>query len=236
LIGKTVKYMTWASMLIFIYHFILIKKYQQPETQCFVLDPFLEWAKFIDWSIYDLRLLFTKPGMTKMLPDQMKIPGQPTVKTLVINLNGTLVHQTYKLGVGVEVFKRPGLGAFLAKMSQRYEIVIFGLGESGTINEICEALDPEYRMIMGRFGRENTLLKDGKYIKDLSYMNRDVKNMIYIDFTDEAVAFHQDNCILLPKFEGDTSDRELVDLIPFLDRKCISFTSSCRFGQVQRRR
>jgi len=67
-------------------------------------------------------------------------------------------------------------------MSQRYELVIFGLGESGTINEICEALDPEYKMIMGRFGRENTVLKEGQYIKDLSYMNRDIKNIIYIDF------------------------------------------------------
>mmetsp|Transcript_37346 Transcript_37346/g.57243 ORF Transcript_37346/g.57243 Transcript_37346/m.57243 type:complete len:92 (+) Transcript_37346:268-543(+) len=91
-----------------------------------------------------------------------------------MNLNGTLVHQSYKLGVGVEVFKRPGLGAFLARMSQRYELVIFGLGESGTINEICEALDPNFSMIMGRFGRENTVLKEGKYIKDLSYLNRKI--------------------------------------------------------------
>lgn len=95
--------------------------------------------------------------------------------------------------------------------------MVFGLGESGTINEICEALDPNYSMIMGRFGRENTVLKEGKYIKDLSYLNRKIKNIVYIDFTDDAVAFHKDNCILIPKFEGDTGDRELIDLIPFLD-------------------
>jgi TFIIF-interacting CTD phosphatase-like protein len=42
-------------------------------------------------------------------------------------------------------------------------------------------------MIMARLGRESTLLKNGQYIKDLSYMNRDLKDIIYIDFDDEKV-------------------------------------------------
>ena len=45
-------------------------------------------------------------------------------------------------------------------------------------------------MIMARLGRESTLLKNGKYIKDLSYMNRDLKDVIYLDFTDDKVEFH----------------------------------------------
>jgi len=32
-------------------------------------------------------------------------------------------------------------------MSQRYEVCVFGMGESGGINEICEALDPNFNMI-----------------------------------------------------------------------------------------
>jgi import inner membrane translocase subunit TIM50 len=74
-------------------------------------------------------------------------------------------------------------------------------------------------MIFGRFGRESTLLKNGKYVKDLSYLNRPLKDIIYLDFTDESVEMHKENAIVIPKFEGDTSDRELHDLIPFLDRK-----------------
>ena len=95
------------------YHWYLIKKYEKPESASLVSQPFLDAARFVDWSIYDFKVLMTKPGMTKMLPDQMKIPGQPNPKTLVVNLNGTLVHQSYSLGVGVEVFKRPGLSTFL---------------------------------------------------------------------------------------------------------------------------
>ena len=47
------------------------------------------------------------------------------------------------------------------------------MNDSGTIQEACEALDPRMEMIHGRFGRESTLLKDGKYIKDLTWISDD---------------------------------------------------------------
>lgn len=73
-------------------------------------------------------------------------------------------------------------------------------------------------MIVGRLGRESTLLKNGKYIKDLSYLNRDLKNVVYIDFSDENAEFHKDNVILIPRWDGSNfEDRELYDLIPFLE-------------------
>lgn len=150
-----------------------------------------------------------------MLPD--RLPGIPYPKVLVLNLKGTLVHQTYKLGVGVELYKRPGLQAFLTKMSRSYECCIFTMGDAGELNEICENLDPNYSMVAGRFGRESTAMKDGKYIKDLSYLNRPIGEIIYVDFTDELVEYQKDNVLILPKFEGDADDRELLDLIPFLE-------------------
>ena len=69
-------------------------------------------------------------------------------------------------------------------------------------------------MIFGRFGRESTLLRNGAYIKDLSYLNRPLKDIIYLDFTDDPVQMHRENYIYLPKFEGDTSDRALMDIKP----------------------
>jgi len=74
-------------------------------------------------------------------------------------------------------------------------------------------------MIHGAFGRESTVLKDGAYIKDLSYLNRPLKDIIYVDFSDDAVKFHSENAIILPKFEGEETDRNLIDLVPFLERK-----------------
>ena len=106
-------------------------------------------------------------------------------------------------------------------MARNYEIVIFGLNEQGSINEICEALDPKYEMIQGRFGRENSVLnmKTRNYVKDLTYLNRPLKEIVYVDFEDMSVELHKENAILIPKFEGDLDDRSLIDLIPFLERK-----------------
>lgn len=70
-------------------------------------------------------------------------------------------------------------------------------------------------------------MKNGKYVKDLSYINRPVKDIIYLDFSDETVDFHKDNAIILKEFKGEEDDRDLIDLIPFLDRKLekiIAFT------------
>ena len=74
-IGKAIKYSIWGAIAIFMYHWYLIKKYEKPESASLVSQPFLDAARFVDWSIYDFKVLMTKPGMTKMLPDQMKIPG-----------------------------------------------------------------------------------------------------------------------------------------------------------------
>ena len=84
-------------------------------------------------------------------------------------------------------------------------------------------------MIAGRFGRESVALKDGKYVKDLSYLNRPLAEIIYVDFSDEYVDCHKENTIILPKFDGNLEDRELIDLIPFFDRKynLINLSGNC---------
>mmetsp|Transcript_8168 Transcript_8168/g.7249 ORF Transcript_8168/g.7249 Transcript_8168/m.7249 type:complete len:152 (+) Transcript_8168:743-1198(+) len=73
------------------------------------------------------------------------------------------------------------------------------------------------QMIGGRLGHESTLLKDGRYIKDLSYMNRDIKDIVCVDFDPQKFYYHQDNVIKISQWEGETEDRELIDLIPFLE-------------------
>ena len=88
--GKLIKYASWAAIGATFYHFMLLKKYAKPEQSMPVLEPFFGIAKSIDWFFYDMRVLMTKPAMTKMLPDRM--PGMPYPKVLVLNFKGTLVH------------------------------------------------------------------------------------------------------------------------------------------------
>lgn len=85
--------------------------------------------------------------------------------------------------------------------------------------EIAEALDPEGRIIQGRLGRESTIMKNGSYIKDFSYLGRNIKDVIYIDYSDEAAPLHNDNTILISQWTGAEDDRELIDLVPFLESK-----------------
>lgn len=52
-------------------------------------------------------------------------------------------------------------------------------------------------------------------------MNRPLKDIVYLDFSDERVSLHKENCIVLNKWEGDMSDRELYDIMPFLESKIL---------------
>ena len=189
-IGKTLKYSLWASILALGYHLYLVKKVTNPEERAICNMFFLGMARKMDWWFYDLKILLTRPPVEKLLPDRPPLPpGAAYPKTLVLNLRGTLIHSEYKFGVGFEIYKRPGLSVFLQRMSRYYEIVIFGDEENGIVNDICEALDPNAQMIMGRLGRESTLLKNGVYVKDLSYLNRDMKDIVYVDFEDKKSIF-----------------------------------------------
>ena len=78
------------------------------------------------------------------------------------------------------------------------------------------ALDPNGMTFSGIIGREATIVKDGKYIKDFSYLGRPIKDVIYLDFTDETVPYHKTNAIILPEWSGDLDDRALHDILPFL--------------------
>ena len=118
------------------------------------------------------------------------------------------------------MLKRPGLSAFINRVGRSYEIALFGDQEQGHIMEIAEALDPQGRIIAGRLGRESTIMgSDGRYIKDLSYLGRPLKDVIYIDFNDLNVPHHKENCIVLPEWHGERDDRALIDLVPFLESK-----------------
>ena len=55
--------------------------------------------------------------------------------------------------------------------------------------------------------------------QDLSNLNRDIHRVVIIDDEPEAFQLQRENGIQIKKFEGDTRDRELVQLIPFLESK-----------------
>ena len=112
---------------------------------------------------------------------------------------------------------------FLQRLGRNFEVVLFGDQEKQFIEEIAMALDPNFMIFQGHLGRESTIVKDGKYIKDFSYLGRPLKDVIYIDFDKDMAPYHTGNTIILPEFTGDMDDRSLYDIIPFLDCKSQHF-------------
>ena len=76
-LGKALKYTFWGASVLTFYHIYLVRNNERPENASLVSQPFLDLARKINWTVYDIGVLLTKPGMTKMLPDRLDIPGMP---------------------------------------------------------------------------------------------------------------------------------------------------------------
>lgn len=77
--------------------------------------------------------------------------------------------------------KRPGLDKFLKKMCRLYEVVIFSNEDNTFIQQLLPHLDPRMQTFSGYFGQECMSLQNKKFIKDLKYLNRDLKKVVVID-------------------------------------------------------
>ncbi|KAI9254626.1 HAD-like domain-containing protein [Phascolomyces articulosus] len=156
-----------------------------------------------------------EPMWKNLLPDPLPEPYQRPY-TLVINLDDTLVHSTWDSKHGWRHAKRPGVDYFLAYLSQFFEIVIFTSQTSMNAQPILDSLDP-YQYCMYRLYREATRYVDGKYVKDLSHLNRDLSKVIIMDSNPESFSMQPENGIPLKPFTGKPNDQGLLEYIPFLE-------------------
>jgi import inner membrane translocase subunit TIM50 len=78
------------------------------------------------------------------------------------------------------------------------------------------ALDP-YQYATYRLYRDHTRLIDGKYVKDISQLNRDPKKVIMVDIDPNAYSLQPENGLHLKPWKGEAGDRELNRLETFLE-------------------
>ncbi|KAH6639151.1 NLI interacting factor-like phosphatase-domain-containing protein [Boeremia exigua] len=159
---------------------------------------------------------YTEPTFRQLLPDKDKIPGGAPELTLVLSLEDLLLHSEWSTKHGYRLAKRPGLDYFLRYLSSQYELVIFTSVKSMDADPIIRKLDP-FRLVMWPLFREATRFENGEYIKDLSYLNRDLSKVIVLDTDPSHVQLQPENAIVLPKWKGEPGDSGLVALIPFLE-------------------
>ena len=130
------------------------------------------------------------------LTPQNNIKYQIKKKTLILDLDETLVHSSMKpfqrcaditlpitingRRIFVYVLKRPFLEKFLEEMSLIYDIIIFTASLGEYAEPLLDILDKK-NVVKYRLNRNHCRHYENIYIKDLKVINRNLKDMIIID-------------------------------------------------------
>ncbi|KAI3407749.1 uncharacterized protein J3R85_020784, partial [Psidium guajava] len=157
----------------------------------------------------------------------------PAKTTVFLDLDETLVHSQTdpppeKFDFVVQpsingerlnfyVLKRPGVDDFLRVMSAKFELVIFTAGLREYASLVLDRLDPKRSLISHRLFRDSCEEVDGKFVKDLSKMGRDLKRVVMVDDNPNAYAFQPENAIPVSPFVNDLSDVQLGKLVKFFE-------------------
>lgn len=86
-----------------------------------------------------------------------------------------------------------------------------------TAAPVAEKLDPFQAYLPYKLFRDSTRTVNGKVVKDLTYLNRDLSKVIMLDTNPEHAELQPDNAIIIPAWDGKSGASGLVDLIPFLE-------------------
>lgn len=152
-------------------------------------------------------------------------------KTLVLDLDETLVHSSFTYipdadfvieieldGAIYKVYvrKRPGVDEFMREVGKKFEVVVFTASLAKYADPLLDILDKD-RVVKKRLFREACVQHYGNYVKDLSLLGRKLEHSIIIDNSPFSYMFQPDNAIPIVSWFNDKSDRQLYDLLPFLD-------------------
>lgn len=161
-----------------------------------------------------------------------KKPGYEHKKTLVLDLDETLVHcvknkeeaqqtinVTFASGqevqVGINI--RPFAKELLRAANEEFEVIVFTASHKCYADRVLDLLDPLNRYVHHRLYRENCLKVDGLFIKDLRVLgNRRLEDTIIVDNSVLSFAYQLDNGIPVVSWYDDLQDFELQKLMNYL--------------------
>ncbi|BHF66007.1 hypothetical protein SprV_0200902100 [Sparganum proliferum] len=153
-------------------------------------------------------------------------------KCFIIDLDETLVHSSFKavekadFRVGVEidgsmhqvyVLKRPFVDEFLQAMADIYECVLFTASLSKYADPVADFLD-KWNVFRYRLFREACVYHRGNYVKDLAQIGRPIDQIVILDNSPASYMFHATHAVQITSWFDDTSDRALLELIPYFQR------------------
>jgi Dullard-like phosphatase family protein len=119
---------------------------------------------------------------------------------------------TYKINVII----RPGAEEFLVRAGELYEVVVFTASLAEYAEPLVRILDPT-NVVSGLLYRQHCTPLNGIYVKDMTLLGRDVKDIILVDNSPNSFLFQPENAYHIKNFFDDKTDRELISLMNFLE-------------------
>ena len=167
----------------------------------------------------------------KDIPKFYLPPKTSNKKSLVLDLDETLVHSqffefsipsdiTIKIEIEQEIYDihvlvRPGVEKFIEAMKDYFEIIIFTASISKYADILMNIIDPNnycpYRLF-----REHCSYINNNYVKDLTKLGRDLKDIIIVDNSPLSYSFHPNNGLPILSWFDDYNDFELEKITPIL--------------------
>jgi len=166
-------------------------------------------------------------------PPQPLLPRHPSTKTLILDLDETLIHSLAKGGrmtsghmVEVKldrqhailyyVHKRPYCDEFLRRVCRWYDLVVFTASVQEYADPVIDWLEQDRKYFKGRYYRQHCTNRNGAYIKDITTVEPDLSKVMIIDNSPMSYIFHEDNAIPIEGWINDPTDIDLLHLIPLL--------------------
>ena len=159
-----------------------------------------------------------QPSYSAQAPRPLRL----TQKTLVIDLDETLIHSLAKGGrmssghmvevklnttvgyggatLGPQhpilyyVHKRPHCDDFLRRVCKWYNLVIFTASVQEYADPVIDWLEQERKYFSGRFYRQHCTFRNGAYIKDLSSVEPNLSKVMILDNSPLSYIFHEGRC------------------------------------------
>lgn len=115
----------------------------------------------------------------------------------------------------VYVLVRPGAKEFLENLAPFYEMVIYTASLSKYADPLMDILDPK-GLWTARLFREHCTFYNGIFVKDLSKIDRDPRDLLILDNSPNSYLFQPESALPIVSWYDDMNDTILYDYIPLL--------------------
>ena len=130
---------------------------------------------------------------------------------LVLDIDETISHLV-KLPFGSYFLIRPGVIELLKELYHYYEIDIFTAALQHYADNILDKLDKKNEYISYRLYRYHCSWEEGKSIKKLELMGRDLTKVVFVDDIERNAKYNMKNLILVSKWSDNIYDEEIINI------------------------